>query len=780
MFAVEAQAEIADADAERRPTAAASNVLAARPPPGASRRRRRSAHDDRDVARGLQPRPSARSLGRARRSVDQRLQPRVGLLDRAPRRGVARLGLGRLVLRRPGRRIGQLVLPARAAPPRPPRPRARPSAARSAGSSTAPSASACGVRPARCGSLRRLRRRAGRRDARLGGACAAPVRARAAPAGAAGRLRAPARPASRGPALLAHAHVLGPAADVAAQRAVLDRDRARADRVEQRAVVGDEQDRARGTRAARPRAPRGSRCRGGWWARRGSARSAPRRATSTASDRRRRSPPESPPSGFSASSPENRKRPSSARALFGRQPGRALRRLEHALAPERRRRRAPRRAGRGSRPSRCGRAQLARGQRAGARRASRSASSCRSRWAPRARRARRARATARRARAARSAAPSSPPRRPRRARRCSSKITRPERSGAANANSRPLPSARVALDALDLGELLHARLRLAGLGGLVAEALDEALHALDLRLLLVDRLAERDLARRLLAPPLVPGAGEEARARPRLRSSSTAVPTASRNQRSCATSTTAASRSDERLLEPLQRLDVEMVGGLVEQQHVRAGGQRAGERGARELAAGEGVQRAVEIGLARSRGRAPSRSRGRATGSRRAPPAAPARARSGRASPRRSRPPAICRLQLAELGLDRELLGAARQQVLAQRPCRARAAGAGRAARSRTPLATLSSPRSIDVSPASIRSSVVLPAPLRPAIVMPFAALELERHAAQQRLPGHVLVQVGCDQQRHRLLMVGRRGRRAPASAGDAQPPARSHATAVC
>src|ERR1700722_12472174 len=36
----------------------------------------------------------------------------------------------------------------------------------------------------------------------------------------------------------------------------------------------------------------------------------------------------------------------------------------------------------------------------------------------------------------------------------------------------------------------------------------------------------------------------------------------------------------------------------------------------------------------------------------------------------------------------------------------------------RTPLAMLSSPRSIGVSPASIRSSVVLPAPLRPAIVI--------------------------------------------------------------
>ncbi len=46
---------------------------------------------------------------------------------------------------------------------------------------------------------------------------------------------------------------------------------------------------------------------------------------------------------------------------------------------------------------------------------------------------------------------------------------------------------------------------------------------------------------------------------------------------------------DERLLEPLQRLDVEVVGGLVEQQYVGAGGERARERSTRELATGERV-----------------------------------------------------------------------------------------------------------------------------------------------------------------------------------------------
>ncbi len=56
----------------------------------------------------------------------------------------------------------------------------------------------------------------------------------------------------------------------------------------------------------------------------------------------------------------------------------------------------------------------------------------------------------------------------------------------------------------------------------------------------------------------------------------------------------------QRLLEPLQRLDVEVVGGLVQQQHVRARRERAGERGARQLPAGEGVQRTLQVLLARS------------------------------------------------------------------------------------------------------------------------------------------------------------------------------------
>ena len=56
----------------------------------------------------------------------------------------------------------------------------------------------------------------------------------------------------------------------------------------------------------------------------------------------------------------------------------------------------------------------------------------------------------------------------------------------------------------------------------------------------------------------------------------------------------------ERLLEPLERADVEMVGGLVEQQHVGAGRQRARQRGARQLAAAERIERTLEVDVAKA------------------------------------------------------------------------------------------------------------------------------------------------------------------------------------
>jgi hypothetical protein len=51
-------------------------------------------------------------------------------------------------------------------------------------------------------------------------------------------------------------------------------------------------------------------------------------------------------------------------------------------------------------------------------------------------------------------------------------------------------------------------------------------------------------------------------------------------------------------LEPLHRVEIEVVGGLVEQQHVGPRHQRAGQRRARQLPAREATQRARELLLA--------------------------------------------------------------------------------------------------------------------------------------------------------------------------------------
>ena len=104
---------------------------------------------------------------------------------------------------------------------------------------------------------------------------------------------------------------VGPAAVVRAQRAVLERDDAVGHGVQERAVVGDEEDRP-GERLERGlECLARSRRRGGSSARRGRGSSTPD-ATSSASASRRRSPPESAVTGRSCvSQPEKRNRPSS-------------------------------------------------------------------------------------------------------------------------------------------------------------------------------------------------------------------------------------------------------------------------------------------------------------------------------------------------------------------------------------------------------------------------------------------------------------------------------------
>jgi hypothetical protein len=196
----------------------------------------------------------------------------------------------------------------------------------------------------------------------------------------------------------------------------------------------------------------------------------------------------------------------------------------------------------------------------------------------------------------------------------------------------------------------------------------------------------------------------------------------------------------ERLLKPLQRLDVQMVGGLVQQQHVRAGGKRASERGARELPAGERVQRAIQVRVAEPEA---VRHRGRAVAPQVAAASLQPRLRAGVTRQHRLVRVARRHLRLEgrQLRLDLQLLGTARQQVLAQRhPALARRALVVQSDAHALRHAQLAA---VDRGlPREHPQQRGLARAVAPRDRHPFAALQLERHSAQQRLPGHVLVHV--------------------------------------
>ena len=314
----------------------------------------------------------------------------------------------------------------------------------------------------------------------------------------------------------------------------------------------------------------------------------------------------------------------------------------------------------------------------------------------------------------------------------------------------PLAVARVALDALDLVQPLDARLRLLGLRRLRAEALDELLEALDLGLLLVDRAAERDLARGELLAPLRPRAGEEARA--------AGLELEHRGADGLEEPAVVGDEHDrrverlQRLLEPLERLDVEVVRRLVEQQQVGVAGERAGQRGARQLAAGERLQRAVEVGLVVEAQAA--HHRGRAVAPR--PAAGVLEARLGARVGGERRLVAVGhRLREArEVLLDGDEVRAAAEDVVAQREV----AVARRALVVQRDLAAL-----LEGQVAAVDRRLAgehpqqrrLAGAVAPGDRQPLTALELEGHAPQQRVAGHVLAEVGCDENGHGS-MVGR------------------------
>ena len=156
-------------------------------------------------------------------------------------------------------------------------------------------------------------------------------------------------------------------------------------------------------------------------------------------------------------------------------------------------------------------------------------------------------------------------------------------------------SATTRRDRLELGQQFDARLRLARLGGLGAKAVDEGLQPLALGLLL---LGELEIERLALAALALEGGVAAAIERelaglevqdPIDRVVEQVAIVADDDHR--------ARIARDMLLQPERRLEVEVVGRLVEQQQVGRGEQRRGERHAHAPAAGEFAAGALLLGV---------------------------------------------------------------------------------------------------------------------------------------------------------------------------------------
>ncbi len=298
------------------------------------------------------------------------------------------------------------------------------------------------------------------------------------------------------------------------------------------------------------------------------------------------------------------------------------------------------------------------------------------------------------------------------------------RASARRTPAPPTPSARRRVDHL------HPGLRLARLRGLVAEALDEALHPSDVAWRLsTSRPAA--ISRAAFSARHACQGPAKYRARP-ASSSSTEVPTDSRNQRSWATSTTAASRS---------------TGSARATPSTRCRGGSWARRAAAGRAAprARGRARRVSARRRRSRGAAgrarPRRSRARVR-SRCATVAPPIAAgvleaalgarRTRRGWPRRSRRPPSA-LEPRELALDLGDPPEPRQHVLAKRDVHRSAAGAGRAARRGRPACIEIVPSSGQSSPDERSQQRRLAAAVAAGERHALAGLELERDAREER-----------------------------------------------
>ena len=297
------------------------------------------------------------------------------------------------------------------------------------------------------------------------------------------------------------------------------------------------------------------------------------------------------------------------------------------------------------------------------------------------------------------------------------------------------PIGRLDAIRLDAVELLELRLGLPRLRRLVAEALDEPFEPGDLLRLALRLLLLVNRPGRLLEPPHVPRAGKERRASlvelEHCRRDGLQEPAVVRDEDNGGVD------CSEHLLQPLERLDVEVVGRLVEQEQIRLRGQRARQRRARQLAAREGVQRPPEVGVRESEA-AHDRCRPVA-------PVVPAGVlepglRGGVASEGRGVVHAVCHaaLERAQFLLDCREVGRAGEHVLPQ----------WQPAERRRPLVVQRDPRApLESELAALERRLTgdraqqrrLPGAVRAGERQAVAALDLERDAVEQRISGQLL-----------------------------------------
>ncbi len=298
------------------------------------------------------------------------------------------------------------------------------------------------------------------------------------------------------------------------------------------------------------------------------------------------------------------------------------------------------------------------------------------------------------------------------------------------------------LEAPDLREL---RLRLLRLRLLVPESGHEPLEALDVVGHAADGLLRRDCARRLLAPPLVPRAGEVVRPR---------RPKLEHGGRDGLQEPAVVGDEDdgsvdrlELALQPLEVLDVQVVRRLVEEQEVGLARQDTRKGSSRHLASGERAERPVEVVLGEAE--AAHRRCGVVA------PAPAARVLEPRLSvgvpPKRDVVVCASRhrlLEAPELGLRLEQVARARERVLAECEIelerRALVVERDPGSLREGELSALQR-RLADNRPQERR----LPRPVGTGQGRAIAPADGERDPVEERVAGELLAELGCDQDRH-------------------------------